>query len=102
MSRGLNQQKLAVQTGYWPLYRYNPALSTDGKAPLTLDSKEPTLPLEEFAYNETRYRMLMQSNEARADTLMQLAKHDVSARWQEYQHMSESQKDLHRKEESSK
>jgi pyruvate-ferredoxin/flavodoxin oxidoreductase len=102
MSRGLNQQKLAVQTGYWPLYRYNPALSTDGKAPLTLDSKEPTLPLEEFAYNETRYRMLMQSNEARADTLMQLAKHDVSERWQEYQHMSESQKDLHRKEESSK
>jgi len=97
MGRGLTQQKLAVQTGYWPLYRYNPDLLAEGKPALILDSKEPTVPLEEYAYNETRYRMLVQSNEVRADTLMQLAKQDVSQRWQRYQRMSE---DAHQSNES--
>jgi pyruvate-ferredoxin/flavodoxin oxidoreductase len=99
MSKGMTQQKLAVQTGYWPLYRYNPARLSEGKPALTLDSKEPTLPLEEYAYNETRYRMLVQSNELRADTLMQLAKKDVSDRWQQYQQMSEG---VHQKDENGK
>ena len=84
MRKGLDQQKLAVQTGYWPWYRYNPALLDEGKNPLILDSKEPTLPLEQFAYNETRYSMLLKSNEERAETLMDLAKKDVQERWQHY------------------
>jgi len=88
MRKGLDQQKLAVQTGYWPLYRYNPALLDEGKNPLILDSKEPTLPLEEFAYNETRYRMLLKSNEERAETLMDLAKKDVQERWQHYRQLA--------------
>ncbi|MFL5659809.1 MAG: pyruvate:ferredoxin (flavodoxin) oxidoreductase, partial [Ktedonobacteraceae bacterium] len=88
MRKGLDQQKLAVQTGYWPLYRYNPALLDEGKNPLILDSKEPTLPLEEFAYNETRYRMLLKSNEERAETLMDLAKKDVKERWQHYRQLA--------------
>ncbi len=88
MKKGLEQQKLAVQTGYWPLYRYNPALHAEGKNPLILDSKEPTLPLEQFAYNETRYRMLLQSNEERAEALMQLAQHDVRERWEHYHEMA--------------
>ena len=88
MSKGLEQQKLAVQSGYWPLYRYNPALHAEGKNPLTLDSKDPTIPLEQYAYNETRYRMLLQSNEARAEALMQLAKQDVKERWHEYQQLA--------------
>ncbi|HET7638006.1 MAG TPA: thiamine pyrophosphate-dependent enzyme, partial [Ktedonobacteraceae bacterium] len=89
MRKGLDQQKLAVQTGYWPLYRYNPALLDEGKNPLILDSKDPTLPLEEFAYNETRYRMLLKSNEERAETLMDLAKKDVQERWQHYRRLAE-------------
>jgi pyruvate-ferredoxin/flavodoxin oxidoreductase len=88
MRKGLDQQKLAVQTGYWPLYRYNPALLDEGKNPLILDSKEPTLPLEEFAYNETRYRMLLKINEERAETLMDLAKKDVQERWQNYRRLA--------------
>lgn len=88
MRKGLDQQKLAVQTGYWPLYRYNPTLLEEGKNPLILDAKEPTLPLEEFAYNETRYRMLVKSNEERAETLMELAKKDVRARWQHYHQLA--------------
>jgi pyruvate-ferredoxin/flavodoxin oxidoreductase len=88
MSKGLEQQKLAVQTGYWPLYRYNPALADEGKNPLTLDSKEPTVPLEKYVYNETRYRMLLQSNEQRAEELLQQAKHDVQERWNQYHQIS--------------
>jgi len=88
MKKGLEQQKLAVQTGYWPLYRYNPALHAEGKNPLILDSKEPTLPLEQFAYNETRYRMLLQSNEERAEALMQLAQKDARERWEHYHEMA--------------
>jgi len=88
MSKGLEQQKLAVQSGYWPLYRYNPELHAEGKNPLTLDSKEPTISLEKFAYNETRFRMLLQSNEERAESLMKLAQHDVRDRWHHYQDLA--------------
>jgi pyruvate-ferredoxin/flavodoxin oxidoreductase len=88
MSKGLEQQKLAVQSGYWPLYRYNPALAEEGKQPFILDSKAPTLPLEQYAYNETRYSMLLHSNQVRAETLMQQAKQDVQERFARYQHMA--------------
>lgn len=84
MRKGLDQQKLAVQTGYWPLYRYNPALLAEGKNPLILDSKEPVLPLEQYMYNETRFRMLKQNDEERAESLLQLAKQDVQERWSKY------------------
>ncbi|HZR39987.1 MAG TPA: pyruvate:ferredoxin (flavodoxin) oxidoreductase [Ktedonobacteraceae bacterium] len=88
MNKGLQQQKLAVQSAYWPLYRYNPALEEEGKNPFILDSKAPTLPLEQYAYNETRYRMLLQSNQQRAEELMQQAKDDVQDRWEQYQQMA--------------
>ena len=56
---GLEQQKLAVQSGIWPLYRYNPELAKEGKNPLQLDSKDPTIKVEDYAYKESRYRMLV-------------------------------------------
>ncbi len=56
---GLNQQKLAVDSGAWPLYRYNPAQAAEGKNPLTLDSKAPKIPLKDYVYNETRYSSLV-------------------------------------------
>jgi len=88
MSKGLEQQKLAVQSGYWPLYRYNPALAEDGKNPLAIDSKSPSIPLEQFVYNETRYRMLVQSDESRAEELLKLAQSDVDKKWQFYSQMA--------------
>jgi pyruvate-ferredoxin/flavodoxin oxidoreductase len=88
MRKGLTQQKLAVQSGAWPLLRYNPALAAEGKNPLILDSKDPTIPLDEYAYNETRYRMLLQSDEARAELLMGQAKQYVAQRWNLYQQMA--------------
>ncbi|MEO8970012.1 MAG: pyruvate:ferredoxin (flavodoxin) oxidoreductase [Ktedonobacteraceae bacterium] len=89
MSKGLEQEKLAVQAGHWPLYRYDPALIEKDKNPFILDSKAPSIPLEQYAYNETRYRMLLQSNEERAKALMSQAQEDVRERWQLYQHMAE-------------
>jgi len=88
MSKGLSQQKLAVDAGLWPLFRYNPALIAEGKNPLKLDSKPPTIPVSDYAYNETRYRMLLQSDENRAERLMKLAQKDVQSRWQLYEQMA--------------
>ncbi len=88
MNKGLEQQKLAVQSGYWPLFHYNPALAEQGKNPLVLDAKEPTVPLEEYAYNETRYRVLQQSDPQRAAELMREAKDDVRRRWEEYRQLA--------------
>jgi pyruvate-ferredoxin/flavodoxin oxidoreductase len=88
MSKGLSQQKLAVDSGVWPLYRYNPSLIAEGKNPLKLDSKAPSIPVSEYAYNETRYRMLLQSDENRAEALMKLAQKDVWSRWQLYEQMA--------------
>jgi pyruvate-ferredoxin/flavodoxin oxidoreductase len=85
---GLDQQKLAVQCGAWPLYRYNPMLLEEGKNPLTIDSKEPTIPYSQYAYNETRYRMLLQSDEQRAELLMKNAQSDADKRWALYRQMA--------------
>ncbi len=88
LEKGLQQQRLAVASGMEPLYRYNPALIDEGKNPLIIDSKDPSIPLEEFAYNETRYRMLLLSDEARAEMLMKEAKSDVQRRWSLYKQMA--------------
>ncbi len=89
MSLGLEQQDLAVKSGVWPIYRYNPELAERGENPLTIDAKEPTVPVQDYAYNETRYRMLLQSNEERAENLMEKAKRDASSRWTLYQQMAD-------------
>jgi pyruvate-ferredoxin/flavodoxin oxidoreductase len=91
MRKGLDQQRLAVNSGIWPLYRYNPLSALEGKNPLTIDSKEPTVPVQEYAYNETRYRMLLQADEARAEALMEQARDDVAKRWNLYRQMADIQ-----------
>jgi pyruvate-ferredoxin/flavodoxin oxidoreductase len=88
MAKGLEQQKLAVTSGAYPVYRYDPRLVDQGKNPLMVDSKEPTTRLEDYVYNETRYRMLLQSNEERAEKLLDLAKQDNKSRWALYQQMA--------------
>ncbi len=88
MQKGLEQQKLAVQSGVWPIYRYNPNFITEGKNPLIIDCKDPSIPVQDYAYNETRYRMLLQSDEVRAEKLMNDARNDVSKRWELYKQMA--------------
>jgi pyruvate-ferredoxin/flavodoxin oxidoreductase len=84
MQKGMEQQALATQSGYWPLFRFDPRLKTAGKNPFQLDSKEPKIQLREYAYNENRYRMLAQSDPVAADALMKEAQQAVNDRWQQY------------------
>jgi pyruvate-ferredoxin/flavodoxin oxidoreductase len=88
MAKSLQQTKLAVQSGHWPMYRYDPRLSDEGKNPLVIESRKPTIPISEYAYNETRYKMLTQMNEERAEELMRKAQEDAESRWTMYQQMA--------------
>jgi pyruvate-ferredoxin/flavodoxin oxidoreductase len=88
MRHGMNQQKAAVLSGQWPLFRYNPDLAKEGKPPFQLDSKPPSLPLKKYAYNETRYTMLVHSDPGGAKELLELAQKDVLERWRFYEHLA--------------
>jgi pyruvate-ferredoxin/flavodoxin oxidoreductase len=88
MAKGMNQQKLAVDSGYWPLYRYDPALKAEGKNPLQLDSRAPKIPLKDYAYNETRYRMLAQIDPRAAERLLDLAQEASNEHWQKYEQLA--------------
>jgi pyruvate-ferredoxin/flavodoxin oxidoreductase len=88
MTRGMQQQKAAVNSGHWLLYRYDPRLSADGKNPLTLDSKAPTIPIKDYVYSETRYKMLTLSKPEEARKLLRLAQGDVLARQHFYQQLA--------------
>jgi pyruvate-ferredoxin/flavodoxin oxidoreductase len=83
---GLDQQKAAVQSAYWPLFRYNPVLAGAGKNPFQLDSRPPSMPLEKYIYNEGRYTMLVHSAPEAAALLLTEAQKDVNLRWKMYEH----------------
>jgi pyruvate-ferredoxin/flavodoxin oxidoreductase len=84
LTKGLDQQKLAVQSGYWPLVRYNPDLRAEGKNPFQLDSKQGSIPLKDYIYNENRYLMLTRSNPELASKLLAEAEEDVARQWRVY------------------
>jgi pyruvate-ferredoxin/flavodoxin oxidoreductase len=88
MGLGMRQQKLAVECGHWPLYRFNPALVKEGRNPLVLDSKAPSVAFKEYAYNETRYKMLSKSDPEAADRLARLAQEDITKRWNHYEQLA--------------
>jgi len=81
MAKGFDQQKKAVNCGHWPLYRYNPELEEQGKNPLTIDSKAPSISFAEYALSENRYRALKMMNPEHADELMALSQKDVEKGW---------------------
>jgi len=89
MAKGMHQQKLAVDSGYWPLYRYNPRLVEENKNPFQLDSVDPKISLQDYIYTEGRYRMLQQSEPAVARFLLDQAQKAVSRRWQQYKQLAE-------------
>jgi pyruvate-ferredoxin/flavodoxin oxidoreductase len=88
MSKGFGQQELAVASGHWPLFRYDPRRLEQGLNPLQLDSKPPTISLRDYAYNENRYRMLTQFQPERAAQLLELGQGDVLRRWRMYEQMA--------------
>jgi len=84
LAYGMEQQKNAVLSGYWPLMRYNPALRKEGKNPFQLDSKAPSISLKEYSYHEERFTMLARSNPAVARKLLDEAQDDVEREWRVY------------------
>lgn len=88
MSKGIEAMKKAVASGYWPLYRYNPELEAQGKNPLIINSKDPSIPFEEYAYRENRYKALRASNPEVAKVLMKQAEADIMRRWKLLKHMA--------------
>ena len=91
MSKSMTQQKLAVQSGHWPLYRYRP--SVDGDAhPFQLDSAEPSVRFADFAASEARFSMLARANPDRAKELVELSQADVDTRFDYYRQLAEVQR----------
>jgi pyruvate-ferredoxin/flavodoxin oxidoreductase len=84
MTKGMNQQKLAVQSGHWPLYRFDPRLTH----PMQLDSKAPSIPLRQYRENETRFRVLMQSHPEAAEAFLHDAQRAVQARWRDLERLA--------------
>ena len=89
MADGLSHQKNAVETGSWPLFRFNPVNETAGKAPLTLDSKAPSKPLAEFMSSETRFQVVNKMNPARYEELLEKAQKNVNDKHTLLEYMSQ-------------
>jgi len=88
MSTAMTHQKEAVGTGYWPLWRYDPRLSDQGKHPFRLDSAKPRAPFKEFAMKEARFALLDMANPKQAERLMLLAQKDIDSRWAYYEQLA--------------
>jgi len=89
MKKGMEQHKLAVDTGYWPLYRHDPRQAEAGEHPFHLDSRAPKLPVSEFMAREARFAMLQRARPAEAAELAELAQNDVDERWHLYEQVAE-------------
>jgi pyruvate-ferredoxin/flavodoxin oxidoreductase len=95
MEKALDSQKGAVDSGYWQLFRYNPDSLKAGENPFKLDSKPPKIKFEDYAYRETRYKMLTKSHPEHAKDLLKLAQEEVNKKWKQYaklekEHMPET------------
>ncbi len=88
MAESLSGQKAAVASGYWPLFRYNPDFTKEGKTPFLLDSPKPKISFEEFAKTENRFNMLLKSNPEGAKILFEEAQQDINKRWRIYENLA--------------
>ena len=89
MGKTQQEEKLAVESGYWPLYRFDPRLADEGKNPFQLDSKEPDGTIRQFLMGEVRYRTLTQSFPDEAERLHKLLEEQVGERYVQYKTMAE-------------
>ncbi|OAI15243.1 MULTISPECIES: pyruvate:ferredoxin (flavodoxin) oxidoreductase [Methylomonas] len=88
MSNNHRQQNLAVKSGHWPLFRFDPAKIKQGKNPMHLDSAEPSIPYRDFVMSETRFSMLWQTHPDDAEAFLQQAQQDVKNRYRYYQQLA--------------
>ncbi len=89
LRHGMSQQKLAVDSGIWPLYRFDPARTNEGLPPLQLDSKKPKIPTAEFMKNEARFRMVEKLDRKRYLDLQERSQRDAERRYEIYRQLSE-------------
>jgi pyruvate-ferredoxin/flavodoxin oxidoreductase len=94
MATSMTHQKDVVQSGLWPLYRYDPRLAHKGEHPFHLDSHKPTLPFEKFAQQEARFAMLARSDPEHARRLFELAQNDIDDRWHYYEQMAGVEREI--------
>ncbi|MCB9250447.1 MAG: pyruvate:ferredoxin (flavodoxin) oxidoreductase [Ignavibacteriales bacterium] len=88
LAKGMEHQQLAVDSGHWPLYRFNPENVKEGKNPLRLDSKAPKIKLQDYIYTETRYKMLQKIDPERTKYLLGLAQAEVNKKWSHYSQLA--------------
>ncbi|MDD5114444.1 MAG: pyruvate:ferredoxin (flavodoxin) oxidoreductase, partial [Methylobacter sp.] len=88
LSNNHRQQNLAVKSGHWPLFRFDPDKIKQGKNPMHLDSAEPSIPLRDFVMTETRFSMLWQSHPEQAEAFLKQAQQDVKNRYRYYQQLA--------------
>ncbi|MBN1412609.1 MAG: pyruvate:ferredoxin (flavodoxin) oxidoreductase [Spirochaetales bacterium] len=89
MHTGMEHQKLAVDSGMWTLFRYNPALSQEGKNPLSLDSKEPSIDVADYMYKEIRFRSVRDANPEKAAQYLEIARKSAKERYQLYKYLAD-------------
>jgi pyruvate-ferredoxin/flavodoxin oxidoreductase len=94
MSTGMTHQKDIVQSGFWPLYRYDPRLACAGDRPFRLDSRKPTIPFAEVAQAEARFAMAVESDPEHAQALFELAQKDIDDQWHYYEQMAAVQRNV--------
>ena len=88
MALGCEQQKLAVDSGVWPLYRFDPRRAEEGQAPFQLDSAPPRIRVEQFMKNENRFRMVERLGKDRAKQLAAAAQRETDRRFRQYQQLA--------------
>ena len=84
----MKQQDLATASGYWPLFRFNPAMRTVGDRPFRLDSPRATIPLKDYAYNGLRYRALASTDPEAAENLLEKAQRVVTEKYRQYEELA--------------
>ncbi len=89
LSNNHRQQNLAVKSGHWPLFRFDPSKAKAGKNPMKLDSAEPSIPYRDFVKTETRFSMLWQTHPEAAERFLEQAQQDVKNRYRYYKQLSE-------------
>jgi pyruvate-ferredoxin/flavodoxin oxidoreductase len=93
MTTAMSNQKAAVDSGQWLLYRYNPERTAQGENPLILDSRKPTRKVEDYMQMETRFKMLTKSRPEDAKQLWQEAQHDADTRFRFYEYLAQRKSD---------
>jgi pyruvate-ferredoxin/flavodoxin oxidoreductase len=89
LSNNHRQQLLAVNSGHWPLFRFDPVKASQGQNPLHMDSKEPSIPYRDYVMSETRFNMLWHTHPEDAEKFLQQAQQEVNHRYHYYKQLSE-------------